>query len=91
MSKHTPAPWKIIDGMSSLRVIGADGYAVAAVRAKYRTQEHWATQRANAALIAAAPDLLEVARLVLDTATIETSVGLVEAARAAIAKATGAA
>lgn len=44
---------------------------------------------ANANLIAAAPDLLAVAEMVLDTATIETPGELLAAAKAAIAKAEG--
>ena len=45
---------------------------------------------ANARLIAAAPDLLDVAEMVLALATIDTSPELIKAATAAIAKARGA-
>lgn len=46
---------------------------------------------ANAQLIAASPDLLDVAEMVLALATIDTSPELIKAATAAIAKARGAA
>ncbi len=46
------------------------------------------TTRANAMLMAAAPDLFEVAQLILDTATIETPPGLLAAAEVAISRAT---
>ncbi len=42
---------------------------------------------ANAHLIAAAPDLLEVAEMVLSTATVETPKELIDAAEAAVNKA----
>lgn len=45
--------------------------------------------KANARLIAAAPDLLTVARMVVDTATIETPPELLRAAEAALAMAEG--
>ena len=44
---------------------------------------------ANARLIAAAPELLDVAEMVLALATIDTPVELIKAATAAISKATG--
>lgn len=48
-------------------------------------------RRANARLIAAAPDLLGVAQMVLDEATDSTPPALIAAAEAAIARVTGAA
>ncbi len=100
MSKHTPGPWSYrkvprkqeweIDtkrcpnlgheswtGMSV--VFGCDDYPKMGKIAG----------EANARLIAAAPDLLDVAEMVLALATIDTPVELIKAATAAIAKATG--
>jgi hypothetical protein len=95
MSKHTPGPWEIDwyicrEGNKELwRVPRSIGPA-------YVDHNHWAgnyitVDEANARLIAAAPDLLDALK---EAATVLGLNGCFEAqnrARAAIAKATGAA
>lgn len=88
MSRHTPGPWG--------RII-ADGYTVRhpqiysdtgpVANATWLGDGRLDELNANARLIAAAPDLLSVAEMVL--ATAEMPAELIEAARAAIAKAGG--
>jgi hypothetical protein len=72
MSGHTPGPWKIVpaiegfrkpceDGAKDMAILGADGMCPGII---------WDgvvgdTQKLNASLIAAAPDLLEAARRVI--------------------------
>ena len=89
MSKPTPGPWEIIDQY----IIAADESVIC--------QWESYTDKANARLIAATPDLLDLARNVagLDPAHVEKIDGHVlvvnairewiEQARAAIAKAEG--
>ena len=62
---HTPGPWRLVDGKSE--VIAGDCYHVAFVKAWF--PEHAKQQEANARLIAAAPEMLDVlklARVMLD-------------------------
>lgn len=93
MKTHTPGPWKITghDGRNPM-VQDANGGSICAV---------WdtgcaATQEANARLIAAAPDLLNMLQRVMDEYLMrDPTAGHValltlEHARAAIAKAKGA-
>ncbi len=67
MSKHTPGPWKIADG-DSLRcslwgwsIMSSDGYWVAVAH-----EEEEESDKANARLIAAAPEMLEALKRVED-------------------------
>lgn len=88
----TPGPWA--------RII-ADGYTVRhpqiysdtgpIANATFLGNGRVDELNANARLIAAAPDLLDVAEMVLALATIDTPPELIKAATAAIAKARGAA
>ena len=96
MTRHTPGPWKIVpSGVGNPRIVGADGYAVAACRPKYSTPDDYAIAAANAHLIAAAPDLLEALKRLLgftqggcaDLQLQEQEI--YDQARAAIKKATG--
>ena len=92
MSKHTNGPWS--------RII-ADGYIVKhpqiysdtgpVANATWLGDSRLDELNANARLMAAAPELLDVAEMVLALATIDTSPELIKAATAAIAKARGAA
>ena len=92
MSKHTNGPWS--------RII-ADGYIVRhpqiysdkgpVANATWLGDSRLDELNANARLMAAAPELLDVAEMVLALATIDTSPELIKAATAAIAKARGAA
>ncbi len=62
---HTPGPWVVgpIDD-TAVTHLGKDGirYEVAAVDGDYNDPDEWPIMEANARLIAAAPDLLAVAR-----------------------------
>ena len=77
------APWHVskhTDGRAAL-IYDADGFEVA--RVCYPNRD------ANARLIAAAPDLLDVAKSVLEHASIEMPQTLIAAAERAVANATG--
>ena len=92
MSGHTPGPWRahgfvVAGGQGELRVVHTGSGNVPRAEA-----------RANARLIAAAPDLLEVAKMAATVAAMECGMGdepgfapadLLKVARAAIAKAEG--
>ena len=91
MNKHTQGPWKVskprksyMNGEMMFHVDGAD------VVTDY---EDWGFTEESARLIAAAPDLLQALRHVLPHVGVGYSgaqrQGIVEVARAAIAKATG--
>ena len=91
MSKHTPGPWEIETGRPLEVVLRADGTAVGAAYGSDSEAE------ANARLIAAAPDLLDIAQRVVaectdtfhDPADMSPEwVAIYRDARAAIAKAT---
>ena len=60
MGEHTPGPWAVDGAGPTAMVRGAD-LSIVAVRHRLPS----ATHEANARLIAAAPDLLEAARIVL--------------------------
>lgn len=101
---HTPGPWACGFGdngvtgdraaaahyLSGVRgveqVLVRHGCEVVAIVAGYHRKE---CIDADANLIAAAPDLLAVAYMVLEKATIETPLSLINAASDAIAKARG--
>lgn len=93
--KHTPGPWGVGAEGAGYPVNAAQpkwhggGKAICACRPANRTSEAYAEARANARLIAAAPDLLAVAQMVLDTASDTTPPELLAAATAAVAKAEG--
>ncbi len=88
---HTPGPWRIIDGTE---VRGADGTIVCNT-ADYRVPAPAAEAVAvpDAALIAAAPDLLAALQRIIraaDRMPIDSPLdGIIDEARAAIARATG--
>lgn len=88
---HTPAPWRFDGDWHRIPAIfGADGKHVASVEKDAR--EATPERAANAALIAAAPDLLRVAELLVDWLDEEEGAHkLCDTARAAIALAKGAA
>lgn len=97
-TKHTPGPWRIHKYSTDLikdaeRIVGADGSSV--VMDVYgKTLEN---ADANAQLIAAAPDLLEVAERLMNLDSFismhvsfrEPWENIIKVARAAIAKARG--
>jgi hypothetical protein len=93
-ARHTPGPWRAMpDGAIQKDAAMPTGAAVIA----YARHADEKTMRANAALIASAPDLLAALRTILATAscrdaTYQNNIQLAEAvdvARAAIAKAEG--
>lgn len=90
MGKHTPGPWKFSQVESHLGVWGANEYRV------FSIHKGVVPGNADAALIAAAPDLLEACKLVAFSgapcecrAESERAVCFHEVVRAAIAKAGG--
>jgi hypothetical protein len=98
MTTHTPAPWKVHETELTLDVRADDQFLTVAQRfwASIGTgAEAVAEARADARLIAAAPDLLAVAKAFvemyagLDDAIGPTVNAKVRAARAAVAKAEG--
>ena len=83
MSKHTPGPWIQVGD-----TVGVPVGRVAWVFAP--TSSTWTEEIANARLIAAAPDLLEALRGLLEVTDFYELYGAkTEAARAAIAKVEG--
>ena len=84
-SKHTPGPW-VPDQLGERRhILTKSGYVVAAISPLYAYKK---SHEANAALIAATPDML--AALVLAESYADVmGVMTVQAIRDAIAKATG--
>lgn len=86
--KHTTGPWTTAEGPTYC-AIRTDGRVIADMRL---VGLHY--NKADAALIAAAPDLLEALQRLMDAPSHGTHQAMsraCEAARAAIAKATGAA
>lgn len=80
-AKHTPGHWRI--GDAGLTVFGPpNGNPSPEKIARTRN-------RANARLIAAAPDLLALVQEILSDELASLAPGTIERARAAIAKATG--
>lgn len=92
MSKHTPGPWKIIRGDDELFISSASRKGkveIATIDTGY-IRSFAAEQRANARLIAAAPDLLENLQGCMEALASHVPDCIeVKAARDAIAKATG--
>lgn len=96
---HTPAPWTVGDEDPNLQIL-VEGPQYSICRCHHHCVGAIELEmRANAHLIAAAPDLLEIAQTIVticdsgnqnlaELACMETS-PLVDAARAAIAKAEG--
>ena len=94
MSKHTPGPWKVVPSLNE--IVNADhGLLRYDIRADYTLIGALYENEADARLIAAAPDLLEVAQAIVDALTADPSLhglllsGISLRAQTAIAKATG--
>ena len=107
-AKHTPGPWYALRGQRNISIRYKTGdrllpmVNVASVRGKFPTDCPYGSSEANARLIAAAPELLEAAKLVLAWYESEDDHSKADfyermemcrasemAIRAAIAKATG--
>ena len=65
MSKHTPGPWKIVDAWNYYMVEGQNDEEIIWQDGPYQTPT---INKANACLIAAAPDLLEALEQTLQLA-----------------------
>lgn len=95
MNKHTPGPWWLqADGVGwYVECTPERGHSVAYVRAEVEEDDPDtpdAEKEANARLIAAAPDLLDALKELLDQDEHgEDEIWVRNKARAAIAKATG--
>ena len=90
--KHTPVPWVIDGSATSLDIFSSDAAVLVAVVRRSLLSCHLdQTARANARLIAAAPELLEALQEIIcaDCRGWEELDPLLSKARAAIAKATG--
>ena len=87
MNTHTPGPWETLK--FSQHELQTD-FEMVKVGKRVHMIGYSDEDKANAQLIAAAPDLLDVAEMVLALATIDTPIELIKAATAAIAKARGA-
>lgn len=92
MSKHTPGPWNV--GLSEVRVDCDDGTCfVIWPNTKLSSEEIALATRANARLIAAAPELLSVLEELQESASYwseyDVPLGIVDRINAAIAKAKG--
>lgn len=99
-AKHTPAPWHVCTGnhetFGNVLNIAAQEGDVPAICVISNVEDATEEDRANARLIAAAPDLLEALKAMLDAepgygwgGSSEAEIAAQELARAAIAKATG--
>jgi hypothetical protein len=93
MSKHTPGPWRV-DGTQTLYIeaVVRPGWLqeVAAVGPTEADSGYGEQQKANARLIASAPDLLDALKRIIDADdSKELTQHDIELGRAAIAKATG--
>ena len=91
MTTHTPGPWAILDRIENSRTLThiSNGAHIVCTLGTTRTDGS-PNHSANARLIAAAPDLLQVAKDYVLLCQLHDMEGAVlDAARAAIAKATG--
>lgn len=92
MSKHTPGPWRVVTNQTNLS-LQVYGQTLALFECWRRSDEQ--TEIANTRLVASAPELLAALQLMVDRfQDTEGSYSAweheaLEAARAAIAKATG--
>jgi hypothetical protein len=87
MKKHTPGPWRIVTSWYDYMVEGPNGEEIIWQDGAYDTPT---ISKADAYLMAAAPDLLEALRSITDAADEKrVTEKHYEIARAAIAKATG--
>lgn len=90
MSGHTPGPWTVVGASNDLRIVYSDGELrshVADLHSMSLCDEH-GSLRANAALIAAAPDMFDALRAIVDAFGDRDSL-LIDQAKAALAKAEG--
>lgn len=91
MSKHTQGPWEVVDSFyPSIKEVAGPSFNVKAVMwATDLTEIDYQERLADLRLIAAAPDLLEQLREIVEMIDPEGHDVNFDNARAAIAKATG--
>jgi hypothetical protein len=91
-TQHTPGPWKVVDGhYPSFKGVTGPSFKISVVMwATDLTEADYQKRNADLHLIAAAPELFEFAKEWLDRQGTDENY-MVMKARAAIAKATGAA
>ena len=93
MSKHTPGPW-VVKGDKVYALDDCEHHPVADCTTNHTCRDEWDVE-ANAQLIAAAPDLLDMLNKVLPLVAFAYDKGLADAEiigrdiESAIAKATG--
>lgn len=92
---HTPGPWKAIDNYNEMPV-GCDGFVIESVDGMHIIpdgMQRLGCEKADARLIAAAPELLAVLKELEESAEYwseyDVPIGIVYRIRAAIAKAEG--
>lgn len=96
MNKHTPGPWHVVPyGDGNQKVVCSDeagNWRIAFMATSSGSREELAEIKANARLIAAAPELLEALKDLVTSVEALRVVGLdkeIELARAALSKAEG--
>jgi len=89
MAKHTPGPW-ITSLADDTTIIGASGETVAKVSGDYNDDVMWPTMEANARLIAAAPEMLELLSSLLTCYGSRHKIGYWKDTRELLAKIEGA-
>jgi len=62
---HTPGPWRV-GPVDDTVVTDADGKEVAAIDGDYNSPDEWPRMEANARLIAAAPELLDALKRLIE-------------------------
>ena len=62
---HTPGPWRV-GPVDDTVVTDADGKEVAAIDGDYNSPDEWPRMEANARLIAAAPELLDALKRLIN-------------------------
>lgn len=93
--KHTPGPWYVLRGQRNISIRHKTGdkrlpmVNVASVRGNLPDDCPYGSSKANASLIAAAPDLLEALKAMTEQTNSTELAAACDKARAAIAKATG--
>lgn len=90
-AKHTPGPWKVVkDDFLGIRIKQSDGGDIRSIAEILKHPPGGVLGENNARLIAAAPDLLEALKAVLNNCLDSQSLAdAYKQARAAIAKAEG--
>lgn len=89
MGKHTPGPWAIRRGHSTVEITTTAGLSVAQTTSDRYWQGFREEALANARVLAAAPDMLEALKVTMQHGRIDDSEARMNLVAAAIAKAEG--